>query len=680
MNQEVNKRAADNIRILAMAMVEKAKSGHPGGAMGGADFIHILFSEFLNFDPDDPKWINRDRFFLDPGHMSPMLYSVLTLTGHFKVDELKGFRQWASPTPGHPELDIMRGIENTSGPLGQGHTMSVGAAIAERFLAARFGELFAHKTFAFISDGGIQEEISQGAGRLAGFLGLNNLIMFYDSNDIQLSTETKAVTAEDTAMKYRSWGWEVLTIEGNDHSQIRKALGGAVKSKDKPVIIIGKTIMGKGLVDNDGNSFERKTSTHGMPVSEAGGSFEKSLINLGGNISDPFCIFKEVGDHYKKVLEEKRKIAGDWIKKKDKWASENGELDKKLRQFYSGDLPEIDFRSIQQKEGSSTRAASSVVLSVLAGKIENMIVASADLSNSDKTDGFLKKTKQFIKGDFSGAFLQAGVAELTMAAVMNGMALHGGVIPACGTFFVFSDYMKPAVRLACLMSLPVKYIWTHDAFRVGEDGPTHQPVEQEAQIRLMEHLKNHHGDNSMLVLRPADSIETNIAWKIALENKKTPTALILSRQNIKDLPSDKNDRYNDALQLKNGAYIVQDCKGKPDIILIASGSEVATLVEGTILLRKDNLNVRIVSAPSEGLFRQQPDSYRKSVIPDNIPVFGLTAGLSVTLQGLVGPGGRVWGVNSFGYSAPYKVLDEKFGFTAENVYRQVNEYLAQYKK
>ena len=679
MNQEVNKRAADNIRILAMAMVEKAKSGHPGGAMGGADFIHILFSEFLNFDPDDPKWINRDRFFLDPGHMSPMLYSVLTLTGHFKIDELKGFRQWASPTPGHPELDIMRGIENTSGPLGQGHTMAVGAAIAERFLASRFGELFAHKTFAFISDGGIQEEISQGAGRLAGFLGLSNLIMFYDSNNIQLSTETKAVTAEDTAMKYRSWGWEVITIEGNDHSQLRKALGGAVKSKDKPVIIIGRTIMGKGLVDNDGNSFERKTSTHGMPVSEAGGSFEKSLINLGGDIKDPFCIFKEVRDHYKKVLDEKRKIAEDWKKKKDKWASENGELDKKLRLFYSGGLPEIDFRSIQQKEGSATRAASSAVLSVLAGKIENMIVASADLSNSDKTDGFLKKTKQFTNGDFSGAFLQAGVAELTMAAVMNGMALHGGVIPACGTFFVFSDYMKPAVRLACLMRLPVKYIWTHDAFRVGEDGPTHQPVEQEAQIRLMEHLKNHHGDNSMLVLRPADSIETSIAWKIALENKKTPTALILSRQNIKDLPSDKNDRYNDALQLKNGAYIVQDCKGKPDIILVASGSEVATLVEGAILLGKDNLKVRIVSAPSEGLFRQQPDSYRKSVIPDNIPVFGLTAGLSVTLQGLVGPVGRVWGVNSFGYSAPYKVLDEKFGFTAENVYSQVNEYLAQYK-
>jgi transketolase len=680
MNSEVNKRAADNIRILAMSMVEKSKSGHPGGAMGGADFIHILFSEFLSFDPSDPEWINRDRFFLDPGHMSPMLYSILTLTGHFKVDEIKSFRQWGSTTPGHPELDVMRGIENTSGPLGQGHTMAVGAAIAERFLVARFGELFAHKTFAFISDGGVQEEISQGAGRLAGFLGLNNLIMFYDSNDIQLSTETKAVTIEDTAMKYSSWGWNVLKIDGNDHDQIKKALKTAVNEKDKPTIIIGKTIMGKGLLDNEGKSFERKTSTHGMPVSEAGGSYEKSLVNLGGDISNPFLIFEDVKHHYEIILTGKRKAAAEWKKRKNEWAVENKELVKKLHFFYSGNVPEVDFKAIQQKEGSATRAASATVLGVFAQKIENMIVASADLSNSDKTDGFLKYTHPFMKGDFTGAFLQIGVSELTMAAIMNGLALHGGVIPACGTFFVFSDYMKPAVRLACLMELPVKYIWTHDAFRVGEDGPTHQPVEQEAQIRLMEHLKNHHGENSMLVFRPADATETTVAWKMALENSKTPTALILSRQNIKDLPSDSNNRYGDALKSDKGAYVVQDCTGKPDVILIASGSEVSTLVEGAELLKKDNLRIRIVSAPSEGLFRNQSEEYRKTVMPDDVPVFGLTAGLAVTLQGLVGPKGKVWGENSFGYSAPYKVLDEKFGFTKENVYRQVSDYLAHYKR
>jgi transketolase len=675
MNIDINQRAADNIRILAMAMVEKSKSGHPGGAMGGADFIHILFSEFLNFNPDDPSWINRDRFFLDPGHMSPMLYSILTLTGHFTVEELKNFRQWGSPTPGHPELNIMKGIENTSGPLGQGHTMAVGAAIAERFLVARFGELFSHKIFTYISDGGVQEEISQGAGRLAGFLGLGNLIMFYDSNDIQLSTETKAVTVEDTGMKYTAWGWNVIRIDGNDQNQIRMALTSAVNQKNKPTIIIGKTIMGKGLLDNEGKSFERKTSTHGMPVSEAGGSFEKSLLNLGGDISDPFKIFEEVREFYDKVLETRKESASEWRKAKDEWADKNWELDKKLNSFYSLELPDIDFKSIVQKEGSATRAASATVLGVLAKKIENMIVASADLSNSDKTDGFLKNTHAFTKGDFTGAFLQTGVSELTMAAVMNGMALHGGIIPACGTFFVFSDYMKPAVRLACLMELPVKYIWTHDAFRVGEDGPTHQPVEQEAQLRLMEHLKNHHGENSMIVLRPADSAETTVAWKMALENKKIPTALILSRQNIKDLPSKVSNRYSEALQSEKGAYIVQDCKGKPDIILVASGSEVATLVEGAQLLRNDGLNIRIISAPSEGLFRNQPDSYKKSIMPENVPIFGLTAGLSVTLQGLVGPNGVVWGMNSFGYSAPYKVLDEKLGFTADNVYKRVKEYL-----
>lgn len=680
MDSDVNKRAADNIRILAMAMVEKAKSGHPGGAMGGADFIHILFSEFLTFDPSDPKWINRDRFFLDPGHMSPMLYSVLTLTGHFNVDDLKKFRQWGSPTPGHPELDVLRGIENTSGPLGQGHTNAVGAAIAERFLVSKFGNLFEHKIYSFISDGGIQEEISQGAGRLAGFLGLSNLIMFYDSNDIQLSTETKAVTTEDTALKYSSWGWNVLKIEGNEQGQIREALKTAVSEKNRPTIIIGKTVMGKGLLDNEGKSFERKTSTHGMPVSEAGGSFEKSLINLGGDTSDPFILFEDVKKLYEKVLTEKRRKADEWKTRKNEWAAVNGELDKKLHLFYSGNIPEIDFKSIRHKEGSATRAASGALLGIFAQKIENMIVASADLANSDKTDGFLKHTKPFTRQDFTGAFLHTGVSELTMAAVMNGMALHGGVIPACGTFFVFSDFMKPAVRLACLMGLPVKYIWTHDAFRVGEDGPTHQPVEQEAQIRLMEHLRNHNGENSMMVIRPADATETTVAWKMALDNKRTPTALILSRQNITDLPSDKGDRFIDALNTEKGAYVVQDCQGKPDIILVASGSEVSTLAEGAVLLRNDDLKVRIVSAPSEGLFRNQSEEYRKSVIPDNIPVFGLTAGLPVTLQGLAGPMGKVWGLSSFGFSAPYKVLDEKFGFTKENVYRQVTDYLAHYKR
>ncbi len=674
MNKSIETKAADNIRILAAAMVEKAKSGHPGGAMGGADFINILFTEFLNYDPSDMTWINRDRFFLDPGHMSPMLYATLSLAGFYNMEDLKNFRQWGSVTPGHPEVDVLRGVENTSGPLGQGHAMAIGAAIAERFLAQRFGEWMKHKTYTFISDGGVQEEISQGAGRIAGHLGLSNLVMFYDSNDIQLSTNTDEVTCEDTAKKYESWGWNVMTIDGNNADQIRAALKQAGFETEKPTLIIGKTIMGKGAVTATGESYERKCATHGMPLGEAGASFEKSIENLGGNPENPFVIFDDVKELYENRKAELIKAAAARKSEMKKWESENPDLAAKLKKFFSNDISGFDFSAVAQKDNSATRAASSTVLAEFAGKIENMIVSSADLSNSDKTDGFLKKTKAFRKDDFSGSFLQAGVSELTMACLANGMALHGGVIPVCGTFFVFSDYMKPAVRLAALMELPVKYVWTHDAFRVGEDGPTHQPVEQEAQIRLMEKLKNHKGHNSMLVLRPADANETTVAWKMALENTHTPTALILSRQNITNLPVDGN-RYQAALQAEKGAYIVQKPEGKPDVVLVASGSEVATLVEGAKLLEKDGLKIQIVSVPSEGLFRNQTKEYQNTVLPVGVPRFGMTAGLPVTLEGLVGENGKVWGLESFGFSAPYTVLDNKLGFNGQNVYTQVKEML-----
>ncbi len=676
-NNTIN-RAADNIRILSASMVEKAKSGHPGGAMGGADFINILYTEFLRCDPTDMTWHMRDRFFLDPGHMSPMLYSVLALSGNYTLDDLKSFRQWGSVTPGHPEVDVTRGVENTSGPLGQGHTMAVGAAIAERFLCARFGEWMSHKTFTYISDGGVQEEISQAAGRIAGFLGLSNLIMFYDSNDIQLSTETHAVTRENTAMKYESWGWKVITIDGNDAGQIRAALSQAVDEAEAPTLIIGKTIMGKGAVKADLSSFERNCATHGMPLGESGASFDKSIENLGGDAANPFVIFPEVAGLYETAMAAKVKEAAVRKQLQQEWAQSHPELAAKLQIFLSGHLPELDFASVVQKEGVATRVASAAILAYLAQNVENMIVSSADLSNSDKTDGFLKCTKAFSRGDFSGAFLQAGVSELTMAAICNGIALHGGVWAACATFFVFSDYMKPAVRLSALMGLPVKYIWSHDAFRVGEDGPTHQPVEQEAQIRLMEHMKNHHGHMSLLALRPADASETSVAWKMAMENTSTPTALILSRQNINDLPARQgSSRYQDALQCEKGAYIVLDCEGQPDVVLVASGSEVSTLVDGAALLTEGNtLKVRVVSVISEGLFRQQDMPYQQSVIPHDTPVFGLTAGLPVTLAGLVGSKGSIWGLDHFGYSAPAKVLDEKFGFTAQNVVAQVTDLLS----
>lgn len=671
---KIMNRAANNIRILAASMVEKANSGHPGGAMGGADFINVLFSEFLVYDPKNPAWEGRDRYFQDPGHMSPMLYSVLALSGKFTIDELKDFRQWGSVTPGHPELNVMRGIENTSGPLGQGHTYAVGAAIAAKFLKARLGDVMDQTIYAYISDGGVQEEISQGAGRIAGTLGLDNLIMFYDANKIQLSTPVNAVTDEDVAMKYQSWGWKVITIDGNDVEQIRKALTEAKAEKERPTIIIGNTIMGKGTVDAADGNFENKVSTHGQPLSKAGASITETIKNLGGNPDDPFQIFPEVAELYAHRAKELEAIMAKRYAAQEAWAKANPELSAKMKSWFSGKAPVIDWKAIEQKPNQATRAASATVLGVLATQVENMICASADLSNSDKTDGFLKKTHAFEKGDFSGAFFQAGVSELAMACICIGMSLHGGVIAACGTFFVFSDYMKPAIRMAALMEQPVKFIWTHDAFRVGEDGPTHEPVEQEAQIRLMEKLKNHKGHNSMLVLRPADVIETTVAWKMAMENTSTPTALILSRQGIKDLPS-KQNRYDEALQAEKGAYIVESDEN-PDVTLVASGSEVATLEEGAALLRAEGVKVRVVSAPSEGLFRSQSKDYQASIVPASGKVFGLTAGLPVTLEGLVGANGKVWGLESFGFSAPYKVLDEKLGFTGSNVCKQVKELLS----
>lgn len=669
-NNVITNRAADNIRILTAAMVEKAKSGHPGGAMGGADFINILYSEFMIYDPENPYWESRDRFFLDPGHMSPMLYATLAMAGKFTIDDLKAFRQWGSPTPGHPELNIARGIENTSGPLGQGHTYAVGAAIAAKFLKAKFGDIMSQTIYAYISDGGIQEEISQGAGRIAGHLGLDNLIMFYDANDVQLSTGVNEVTSEDVAKKYRAWDWKVIEINGNNADEIRAAIILAKAEDKRPTLIIGKTIMGKGVVTAEHGNFEGQCSTHGQPLSKSGASYEETIKNLGGNPDNPFEIFPEVQDLYDRRKNQLLEIAADRRRKKAEWAKANPELAKKLEDFFANRFPEIDWDNIRQKPNVATRAASATILGVLGEKIENMIVSSADLCNSDKTDGFLKKTRVITRDDFGGAFIQAGVAELTMACICIGITLHGGVQSACGTFFVFSDYMKPAIRMAALMQLPVKFIYSHDAFRVGEDGPTHQPVEHEAQMRLMEKLKNHKGKNSMLVLRPADADETTIAWKLAMENLDSPTTLIFSRQDVASLPSGTN--YKEATK---GAYDIAGNDENPDIIMVASGSEVSTLVAGAELLRKDGIKVRIVSAPSEGLFRTQSKEYQDQLLPNGAKIFALTAGLPVTMQGLVGCNGKVFGLDTFGYSAPYKVLDEKLGFTAENVYKQVKEMI-----
>ncbi|WP_348812767.1 transketolase family protein [Flavobacterium maritimum] len=679
MNKKIDNLAADNIRALAISMVEKANSGHPGGAMGGADFLHILYTEYLNFDPTEMDWPFRDRFFMDAGHLSALMYAQYYLLGNYKKDDLQNFRQWGSVTPGHPEVDVLRGIENTSGPLGQGHAMGVGAAIAAKFLDARFEGLFNHKIYGFITDGGVQEEISQGAGRIAGHLGLNNFIMFYDSNDVQLSSMTDEVTSEDTAMKYEAWGWKVITIDGHDHEQIRKALNEAQEESERPTLIIGKTIMGKGCVTATGDMYEGECELHGKPIGDTKADYVKTLINLGANPESPFDIYEEVQTHYSKILAKKEEDAAYKKHHVAAWKKENEALSQKMDSFLSGKLPELDLSNVVQKANAATRDASSAVLGYLAEHVENMIVSSADLSNSDKTDGFLKKSSVLQKNDFSGAFLQAGVAELTMTSIANGIALHGGVIPVVATFFVFSDYMKPAIRLAAIQELPVKYVLTHDSFRVGEDGPTHQPIEQEAQMRLLEKIKNHAGHQSLLALRPADAIETSVAWDMALKNTNTPTALILSRQNIKDIPANGTSRYTDATEAKKGGYLVKATQN-PDITLIANGSEVSTLLDAAVILEKEkNLNINVASIISEGLFKQQSKSYQESIIPKGKLVFGLTAGLPVNLEGLIGDSGKVIGLEHFGYSAPASVLDQKFGFTSESVCAEIVKYIEESK-
>lgn len=663
--------AADNLRIIAASMVESANSGHPGGAMGGADFMTILYSEYLVFDPDDMHWAFRDRFYLDPGHMSAMLYSQLGFFGFYTTDDLQNFRQWGSCTPGHPELDIERGIENTSGPLGLGHAFGAGSAVAERFIRARYGDWAEHMSYIYISDGGIQEEISQGVGRIAGHLGLGNIVMFYDANDIQLSTIVDDVTSENTAAKYESWGWHTITINGNDHDEIRRALDESIAQNDKPSLIIGKTTMGLGARTADGGSHEGKVDTHGQPLSHTAADMPATIANLGGNHKEPYAVFDAVANHYKNVLEEKRELSARRKSKEHMWAAENQDAHEKLTKELSGVRPDLDWSSLEQKPGVATRVSSGTVLSWLADNVDNMIVGSADLSNSDKTDFFLKKKSELTKSDFSGGFFQAGVSELTMAAMCTGMGLHGGVIPVCATFFAFSDYMKPAIRVAALMETPVIFMYTHDSFRVGEDGPTHQPIEQEAQLRLLEKVQNHNHNNALLVVRPGDASETTVAWQMAFENVASPTGLIFTRQNVPALPGNS---YVSSLAVKRGGYIVSEDE-EYDIILIASGSEVSTLAGAAEILRAKKYRIRIVSVPSEGLFRSQDQAYQAEVLPSGKKKYGLTAGLSVNLAGLVGSDGMIHGVNHFGYSAPASILDERLGFTPQAVALQVEEFL-----
>jgi len=672
LHNAIIRRAADNARILSAAMVQKAKSGHPGGAMGSTEFFAILYNEFLRFNPKDPYWLARDRFFMDPGHMSAAFYSMLCFIKKLTTDDLKNFRQLGSRTPGHPDLDVLRGIENTSGPLGLGHALSLGSAIAERILVNRFGKVFEHKTICLLSDGTVQEEIAYGVGRIAGHLKLSNLIFYFDSNNIQLSSPTEEVMSHSVAAQYEAWGWQVYSIDGHNPDELRKAFANAYSETEKPVLIIGNTTMGKGIKDAQNNAFENKVSTHGQPIDAAGASTAQTITSLGGDPENPFVIWPDVEESFNKRLDELQKEADDWHVRFKTWEKIYPNLAKELKDWQNNRAPVLDLSVIPQKQGVATRVNSGAILAWLADNQKNMVVSSADLSNSDNTQAFLDKTGIFKPGDFSGAFLQSGVAELTMGSIVCGIVLHGEFTATCATFFVFSDYMKPIMRLASLMALPVKFLFTHDSFRVGEDGPTHEPIEQEAQVRLLENLTLPSGKPAMLVLRPADATETTLAWEMAMANGYSPTAFILSRQVMPPLEN-PHSKANAA------GYIVQNADN-PDLTFAANGSDVYLCCQAADILRNEGLSVRVISVMSPRLFADLPQPEREALIPRWGAAFAVSSGVPSVFTPVVGRLGRSWGLTEFGKSAPFAVLEKEYGYTPEAVAKKAIVYLADYKE
>ena len=665
------------IRFLGIDAINKANSGHPGVVMGAAPMAYSLFTKQLRINPAQPNWINRDRFILSAGHGSMLLYALLHLSGFEDVsmDEIKSFRQWGSKTPGHPEFGHTAGIDATTGPLGQGISTATGFAQAERFLAAKYNRegynIFDHYTYVICGDGDLMEGVSSEAASYAGLQKLDKLVVLYDSNDINLDGETKDSFTESVRDRYNAYGWHTALVEdGTDLEAIHAAIETA-KASGKPSLIEVKTVIGYGSPNKQGTN-----AVHGAPL----GADETAATRqaLGWDY-EPFEIPEQVYADFKEHVADRGASAYEaWTKLVADYKEAHPELAAEVEAIIDGrdpvEVTPADFPALENGFSQATRNSSQDALNVVAAKLPTFLGGSADLAHSNmtyiKTDGLQDDANRLNRN------IQFGVREFAMGTILNGMALHGGVIAACGTFFVFSDYMKPAIRMAALMELPVKFVWSHDAFRVGEDGPTHEPVEQEAQIRLMEKLQNHHGADSVRVLRPSDVEETTIAWRMAMENTHTPTALILSRQNINDLPAPEGKSRKEAAEAATrGGYIVLRDEN-PEVVLIANGSEVSTLVEGAALLRKDGIRLQIVAVPSEGLFRRQSQEYQDEVLPRGIRRFGLTAGLPVTLQGLVGDNGAIWGLSSFGFSAPYKVLDEKLGFTPDHVYKEVKALLS----
>ncbi|MBN1348109.1 transketolase [candidate division KSB1 bacterium] len=655
-------KCVNTIRFLCVDSVQKANSGHPGMPMGMASVAFELWTKFMQFNPSNPDWSNRDRFILSAGHGSILLYSMLHLTGYdLSLDELKNFRQWGSKTPGHPEYGCAPGIETTTGPLGQGFANGVGMAIAQKMTANKFNrpdfKLIDHFIYAIAGDGDLMEGVASEAASLAGHLQLGNLIYFYDDNKITIEGKTVLAFSEDVAGRFKAYGWQILKIDGNDHAAICDAVEKARAETQKPSLIITRTHIAYGSPNKQDTA-----DAHGAPLGAEEVKLTKQALNW--QQSPDFFIPPDVKDFFNTAVAEKKKAYTDWQQRFTKWQAAHPDLAEEWRKMQNHQLPDDLEKQLMDSIGdapNATRAFSGIILQKAAEIVPNLVGGSADLAPSNKSN--IKAAASFSAGNNGGRNLHFGVREHAMGSILNGMSLYGGWIPYGATFLVFADYARPAIRLAALMEKQVIYIFTHDSFFVGEDGPTHQPVEHVSSLQIIP---------NMIVMRPADGLETAAAWAYALRRTEGPTALCLTRQTLPVLHVKENF---DARQIHKGAYIVDDTPD-PDLVIVASGSEVGPAIEAKKLLEQKGRSVRVVSLPAAQLFERQSPTYRRSIIPDDrAKVVAIEAGVPDRLYRIVGKEGMVLGLDHFGASAPAKVLAEKFGFTGKQLAASISSWL-----
>ncbi|MBN2105114.1 transketolase [bacterium] len=653
--QRLEQLAVNTIRFLAVDGVQKANSGHPGMPMGMADCAYVLWTKFLNYNPQDPQWINRDRFVLSAGHGSMLLYAMLHLAGYdLSLNDLRQFRQWQSKTPGHPEYRHVPGVETTTGPLGQGLSNGVGMALAMKILADRFNTpehpVFNHHVYAIVSDGDLMEGISSEAASIAGHLGLGNIIYIYDDNSITIEGNTELAFSEDVPGRFESYGWHTVKIDGRDHEAIAQAIQSGINEKEKPTLICAKTIIGYGSPNQAGTS-----GVHGAPLGEEEVIAAKK--NMGFPSESSFYIPDEVREIFCKRKDQLKPVYDEWTVLYKDWQISNPEKFELWRSMKDRNIPEdLEEKLVAAlpEKPMATRGLGGKILNLAVTLVPSIIGGSADLSPSTKTN--IVNQSSIKKGDYSGMNLHFGIREHAMGSILNGMALYGGLIPYGSTFLVFSDYMRPAIRLASIMNQQVIYVFTHDSIFVGEDGPTHQPVEHAAALRVIP---------GVTVFRPADGLETAMAWAFALRKKNGPTALLLTRQTVPVLNRDSD--FNPEIIQKGGYVIARENQDNPDVILVASGSEVSIAVEAKTILEGQGKCVRVVSMPSPETFWQQDQAYQDSVIPGHIPVALIEAGVEQGWHKLTRAPFLFIGMRSYGASGPYKVLAEKYGFTGSAV-------------